>query len=260
MKYTNKWIVVPFSSLNKLNNDGNQINQILENKSLSHDEILDAYNNIKLRKLRKKLSNIEKSNSNNEMQENVPLIEKNENKDEEDESIEEDEMDMDQIKEEDIENEVKDEPKSPISHILKQIINLTTPKTNRKSLNDLGTAAPKPTRIKKIIPEDELINSINDQNQIKKNHIIDTSMFNVPPAKNTRTQRTISDDTFSKVFDKSIQKKNKKRKLRNQYEPVSKYIKTNKGKKSLRKENQKKFLWSNLGSISKINSNLKSKI
>ena len=54
MKYTNKWVVVPFSSLDKkITNNANIADQILQNKSLSKEEKIASYNNYIIRKLRK---------------------------------------------------------------------------------------------------------------------------------------------------------------------------------------------------------------
>lgn len=57
MKFTNKWIVIPYNSIDKKKHT-NITDQILRNKSLSKEEKLASYNNYIIRKLNKqKLKN-----------------------------------------------------------------------------------------------------------------------------------------------------------------------------------------------------------
>ena len=53
MKYTKKWIVVPYNSITE-NSPKTQITTVLNDKSLSNEEKLTSYNNYKIRELRKK--------------------------------------------------------------------------------------------------------------------------------------------------------------------------------------------------------------
>ena len=68
MKFTNKWIVVPYSSIDKkLMKKRNVTNQILGNKSLSKEEKLASYNNYIIRKLRKKKLNPSKTQTESDL-------------------------------------------------------------------------------------------------------------------------------------------------------------------------------------------------
>lgn len=154
MKYTNKWIVVPFNSINHQENKS-EINKILNNKTLSNDEKLSSYNNFKIREIRKKEINPNKDNVilQNEIQENEQIIES-----------------------------IPDEQN-----------------------NQIKTLIPKPKKIK------------------KKKTFKEKSFFNVPPAKNTRTQRRIGNETLNQAFNSSIHQKNTKKRKTQQTNDQSDY-------------------------------------
>lgn len=73
MKYTNKWIVVPFNSI-KQPTSKNEINKIFNDNTLSNDEKLSSYNNFKVREIRKNEIEEKKDNQNKDNQnfENEP--------------------------------------------------------------------------------------------------------------------------------------------------------------------------------------------
>lgn len=86
MKYTNKWVVVPYSSITKkTSKNANVADQIFTNKTLTKEEKLANYNNYIIRKLRKKKLN-QKLDNNEELNET-----KNEFTDYDDEDLSNDE-------------------------------------------------------------------------------------------------------------------------------------------------------------------------
>jgi hypothetical protein len=181
MKYTDKWIVVPYSSLNKKINKNSMIsNQIFSNKTLTNDEKLAAYNNYIIRKFRKRPSNTPEEKIKYE----------NQKLDEEDEWI--DENSEDEIKNEDI-----SELEEPFNNYF------AAPKIERRISAKISQYH-KPIRFK--IDSDD-----NDEDE-EMDYIQNKSMYNAPAAKNTRSIRKISDESFSQIIDSNkIHRKRKKK-------------------------------------------------
>lgn len=186
MKYTNKWVVVPFSSFNsKFQQNSDVIKKIFSNKSLSKDEKIVAYNNYILKNKIKTTSPINQSHplndfSNTKIKDTPSLHKNNEEHDEFDEEIsfkeEIDEEDFDQTEDSDSKSEEFNTSSEPVG-----------------DLNDVVMESPKINKPSKNIKE--------------------MSFYNEPPSKNTREKRNIGNETFeSKILDNSINKLKKKSK------------------------------------------------
>ena len=138
MKYTKKWMVIPFNSL-KTDYKDDTNRKILSNKKLSKEDKINMYNNI----VRK---NVRKNNLNQSMSERTPEnIEKNYEQEsvvEEDESIKNDEF-----QDQNTYDWIKEESMTPFSADLRRFSNMLN-NTLRNYNNTSKNLTPRNTTLK----------------------------------------------------------------------------------------------------------------
>jgi hypothetical protein len=173
MKFTNKWIVVPYNTVvNKSKKEGP--NEIFSNKSMNNEEKIAAYNYYLKKNIPK--NNLEKEAEVENTEDNNISLSKSDTDDDDGNTTE---IFTTPIKKE---TTLKTQ-NTPISSLIKKINDLT------KSPGTL---------------EKELFGSPNDSFK-------NLSMYNEPPAQNTRLNRNINNDLYKKVLSKNHNKKSKQK-------------------------------------------------
>jgi hypothetical protein len=182
MKYTNKWIVVPYNTLLSKSKENTPTNIFL-NKSLTDNDKIAAYNYYVKKNIQKE--QLKKIKPETENTKNETMERSDTDEDDELSKLE------DTIKDETFLTPIKPEKReksqnTPISEIIKKI-------------KDLSKS---PTTLQK-----ELFGSPEFDDSFKN-----LSMFNEPPADNTRQSRNIDNDLYKKVLEKNHNKKKKNKK------------------------------------------------
>lgn len=201
MKFTNKWIVVPYNSFNSLpRKNENKLINIFLNKSLTNEEKLAKYNNYIFRKLNKSKEN----NSDTKNLKSEDISKENNNYE-----IEEDILSDEEFSGDDSE--------------------LNTPIKQEKS--EINT--PQSIQHQKL---EKIYNENNKKEKRKFNQsLLDMSLFNLPAAQNTRNNRKISNETFQKIL--SANDKKRKRNTNNSIGRNPKVLIVDKKSKSKKEEN-----------------------
>lgn len=209
MKYTQKWMVIPFNP-QKTDNKDDTNRKILANRKLTSDDKLSMYNNL----IRKKVLN---NMPNQLMSEKTPEIYDNKSIKEQESILEADESiknENDEFQDQNTYDWIKEESMTPFTADLRRFSNMlnNTLKNYNKTSDNIT-----PRNISFSEPHElSLINPINLTSQVNKsNNDLDStlesekSIMQRAPAQTTRSKRPISDQTFREITEVSKKKKKK---------------------------------------------------
>ncbi|CAF1130418.1 unnamed protein product [Brachionus calyciflorus] len=220
MKYTKKWMVIPFNSL-KTDYKNDTKKKILSNKKLSKEDKITMFNNLVQKNLKKNIPG-------QPMSENTPGNYDQNSIDEEVQSVK---NEYDEFQDQNTYDWIKEESLTPFSADLRRFSNMLnktlknfnqsnnfTPRniSMNESNNDLSDFTLREnslnnSRYSNKDPSDFSLRniSLNDSNNSmnEDDSILNQSIFQKPPAETTRSKRPISDKTYREITEVAKKKK-----------------------------------------------------
>lgn len=195
MKYTNKWIVVPYNFISNFDSQQNISKKIFANKSMSNDEKIEAYNYHVLKNHRKLNANANMDNNLNELKTESEIDLKSD-------ASYNDELNKTQY--DDIFRSVLKPKLFDNLELSYKNENISNTPVKPDWLENLD----KKNKNSKMTEDEDR----NEPPQAAEDSFMNLSMFEKPPYQNTRSQREIDQNLYIKVLKKSKEKNKKKNK------------------------------------------------